>query len=173
MDNQKQHTPFWALKPEDLERQVNEYDTLRFLHTSRGATVLAVTFSLCITILLSFTGLIGKDTYIYALVLYAPLAFFVARGHRWASGVLMAMWTLDKVVQVAASPKSLIGVIIWWVLFMTVFYRSYQVETERKRRSIPPAPHPLPPVPPTLSTEHPGQQEQITPVQVDPIKTEK
>ncbi len=118
--------------PEELAKQVNEYHTLSFFKSARGGVVLAILIAILLTFLLFVFAMVNLSSLIFGVVLYLPLAIMSYKGVGWANIALMIIWSLDKLTQLVIAPSYFIGIIAWWVGFLMLFYRSYQVEKARK-----------------------------------------
>lgn len=124
--------------PEELNHQVENYDSLPFHKSARGQGVLAVLFSITITLLFAyFVPEMGSvvGIAIVMLILYGIPTVFMYKGYRWGSAFLIVLWTLEKLSQIITTPRFLVGVFLWWLAFTTAFYRAYEVETERSKRA--------------------------------------
>ena len=126
----------WTFDKESLNYQVANYDTLTITKSARGEATLLVMFSVGLTIVLGLFNVIPLADAIGSAIIYLPLAFFIYRGHRWAMIGVMILWTLDKFLQISQS-QSAGGIIIWWLIFMPVYYKAYQVEQARKEKLKP------------------------------------
>jgi hypothetical protein len=129
----------WKMSATELQKQVASYDTLKITESSRGKAALLVLFSAALTGLVAWFHLISIDA-AFGIVIYVPLAWFIYRGHRWAMGAMMLLWTLEKGAQILGG-RSPVSIIIWWLLFVGSFYQAYQVEQARRAtRSAAPVP---------------------------------
>ncbi len=127
---------WWDVKEEEVERQIEGYNTLSIFKSARGQSALFLILSALITFIFIVTGVveeIGKTAYI-DIALLLVLAFFIYRGQRWAMIGAMGLWTLEKILAVMGGLGSWALQILWWMLFMSAFWLAYKVETERKRR---------------------------------------
>ena len=131
---------WWRIDEAELEKQVSQYSSLKFVHSIRGISVLCLAFSIAITVAFVAFGALGLDASAYVDAgIMAALALFIYLGHRWAMLVAMAFWTLEKVLLVAggvgtAQPNGglVVGQIIWWCTYMHAFYFAFRVEQKRR-----------------------------------------
>jgi hypothetical protein len=135
---------WWQIPPEELKRQVEQYDTLRYFQSMRGISVLFLSFAISTTLLFFVIGAGGVDAYsLFDVALMAVCATFIWLGHRWAMIAAMALWTLEKVSYIAdgvstGNPVGIITQPIWWAVFLHAFYFAFRIEQER--RKLPAAP---------------------------------
>lgn len=121
----------FKLNETELKHQIDNYNTLSITQSYRGISSLLILFAIVITAILYFVKFVDLSAIIAAVIIYLPLAYFVYRGKKWALIGAMLIWTLDKGFQLITAPNIL--VIIWWIAFMTYFYKAYKVEVERAK----------------------------------------
>jgi hypothetical protein len=145
MDNQpKKKNRFawllwWQIEPEELDKQVSQYNDLKFFRSVRGQAVACLAFSIAVTCVLVYSGVMDSSAFIDAGIM-AVLAIFIYLGHRWAMILAMVLWTIEKGFAVMDSPGRLVMHVIWWCIYMHAFYFSFRVEQERMKRPAAPAP---------------------------------
>ena len=121
------------MSAEDLQKQLQGYDTLGIL-SSRGISAALIMFSVVITVLLIIFKILEPAALIEVLIMLG-LAWFVYKGKRWAIITIMVLWTLEKALQVIGGGS--VVAIAWWAVFMYFFYRALQVENARKSAGTP------------------------------------
>ena len=131
---------WWQMDQSKLEKQVKEYDTLKFAQSARGISAILLWISVAATaVLVVFFGL-EQWAFIDAAILLV-LGFFVAKGYRWALIVAMLLWTFEKGLSLydqllgasATGGSFVVMTIIWWTLYMHSFYLAFKVEQMRKK----------------------------------------
>jgi len=133
---------WWKIRPEELQKQIAEYHTLKITQSARGISVLALLFTAALTAFFAHLKWAGLDEWSYgdaALLLF--LCIFIYRGHKWAILLAMIYWTYAKAFQIYSSlgttphpvAGQLIVAIIWWSTYMHAFFLAFIVE--KKRRS--------------------------------------
>jgi len=131
---------WWKIEPEELQKNIVEYDTLKIYQSARGISFLFLLLSGTANIIFVCVGY--KDAWTLGdAILLLGLAVFIYRGHRWAMLSAMVFWTLEKAFQVynlADMPAGnsggyLILTLSWWAVYMHAIYFAFIVE---KRRSI-------------------------------------
>ena len=127
----KQNIYSWAMTPEELRFQIDNYQTLKITESYRGIAALLLLASMTLTAVVSFfSG--TADTTIWGVVAVLPVAYFTYKGHRWAIITLMILWTVDRLYSLSLSPSNGIWLIIWWAIFMPYFYKALKVENARR-----------------------------------------
>ena len=134
---------WWEIWSEELEGQVENYDTLKITKSAKGLSSLFCIASSIITLIIVLaTNIVNKPSGIVESILFLILGFLIYKGKRWAIIVVMFLWTLEKFIWVyEAIIKSDYGYslfihILWWCLYMHVFYIALKVENLRKKRNI-------------------------------------
>lgn len=136
---------WWQLDKEELEKQVNEYGTLKITQSARGISFLFQLLSLVIAIgAILFTNIITGSAFLYVF-LYLILGFFIYKGHRWAMIGVMAMSTFatfsnfySSVVANSTNGTPIINSSLMWALFfwtigMHFYYLAFKVENLRAK----------------------------------------
>jgi hypothetical protein len=135
---------WWQIPPDELNRQVEEYDMLSIFQSMRGISVLLLLLAISTTLLFMAAGAGGVDpTALIDVALMAICALFIWLGHRWAMIAAMVLWTLEKFSIIAdglagANPVSIITQPLWWAVYLHAFYFAFRVEQEC--RKMPTAP---------------------------------
>ena len=133
--NKEKYSRFYALSlgKKELERQVRDYDKLRFYQSARGVPILMLLAVFTYTLLLTqlIPGLFILSEIIFGIIIYTPLLFLTYRSHRFAMVGLLALYTYDKwyIFILFSSFSSL----FWWLLIGAYLYRALQVENRRKK----------------------------------------
>lgn len=139
---------WWRVDPKKLDEQVIRYKELHYIESARGHAAGAILFIIVMMIVLVYLASISAipsyvsaDSGLLDIVLWVVLVIFVYRGHQWAIVAAMILWTFEKlfgslmIVTASHVPSGIIVNVIWWAAFMHIFYFSFRVERERKRRS--------------------------------------
>lgn len=123
-------------KEKAFENQIENYNNLGIMKSSRGQAVLAIMAISVISLLLAFFNVVTMSDVLFGLIIYIPLAYFIYKGHRWAIIGVMIMWTLDKGYQlISLEGKNLWSTVIWWVIIFMPLYEALRVENERRKRN--------------------------------------
>jgi hypothetical protein len=134
---------WWKIEPEELQKNIVEYDTLKIYQSARGISFLLLLLSGTANIIFVCVGY--EDAWALGdAVVFFGLAAFIYRGHRWAMLLAMLFWTLEKAFQIyrvvdmpaGSGGGYLIVTLSWWAVYMHAFYFAFVVE---KRRSFRPA----------------------------------
>ena len=131
---------WWQMDQSELEKQVKEYNTLKFSQSARGISAILLWISVAATAVFVFFLGADKSAFIDAGILLL-LSFFVAKGYRWALIVAMLLWTFEKGLSLydqllgasATGGSFVVMTIIWWTLYMHSFYLAFKVEQMRKK----------------------------------------
>ena len=131
---------WWRIDPEELQRQVSQYDTLKLYQSARGLSVLFLLLSATITAILTGIKLSGFDDINYVdAAISVFLAIFILLGHRWAMLVAMVFWTIEKGNQIFTvfdssrpQPFNVIIAVVWWAVYMHAFYLAFRTEQARR-----------------------------------------
>ena len=124
----------WQISDKDLERQIDNYNQLKFLHSFRGISVLllAISFTLGFLIYFSTPESVWED-FVLSLIIYGIVAALIYRGKSTAPIiVLMGLYTYEKIFQIVGG-YNLVWTVIWWLVFMSQFYKTYVIEREMKK----------------------------------------
>jgi hypothetical protein len=134
----------WKLTEAQLAEQAEQYETLNWVKSWRKASVLLLGVVIAVSIAgMGLFGLTAEDV-LYSAVIYGVLAFFIYRGHRWATLAAMGLWTLEKGLQLVTegAGAGIISIVLFWYVFVQVFYKAYQVERYRHDRAAADAANP-------------------------------
>jgi len=140
---------WWKINPEEIDRQVEDYNTLKITQSARGLSFLLCVFSLLVTpIILFTTNTRAINTYyitgvVIADIVFLVIAFLIYKGQRWAIIIMMIWWTFEKfsaaydqiAIQSPQGVQALIQ-IIWWSFYMHAFYVALKVENLRRKKSL-------------------------------------
>ncbi len=140
---------WWRIEPEELERQVRDYNSLGKLKSARGLSALLLILSGVVSIVVFYLSTEPRpDSFSDTVVLlglavlsggvFFVLATLIYRGNRWAMICAMIYWTFDKAYQIYLRPKYAFGSVIWWTTYMQAFYMAYLVEKQRLKASVQP-----------------------------------
>lgn len=127
---------WWKIDDSELQRQVNEYDTLKIQESARGLSFLLTIFSLFVTIIMIVFLNYATAAWVDGLIMLI-LGFFIYRGHRWAMITAMIMWTVEKIYTLSSASQqssswNAYSNLFWWALYMHAFYLAFRVEQLRK-----------------------------------------
>ena len=128
---------WWRIEPEELQRQVTEYDSLG-ITSARGVSALLLMLAVAANIIFVCVGYMNPWALLDAMVFFG-LAAFVYRGHRWAMLCAMVVWTLENGGRLYKNPtlQVTIASVIWWTGYMQAFYMAYRVEKQRLAAPVP------------------------------------
>lgn len=132
---------WWRTDPEEIERQVAGYRSLRVWQSARGISLLCCLFTVAVTLALG--GLVGipmTDALVDGTI-WTALGLLMYRGQRWAFIAGMVLWTFEKgyfvVTQVgtvhAQPPMQIVLQFIWWAVYLHVFMLGLRVESLRRK----------------------------------------
>ena len=136
---------WWKIDPAEMEKQITQYNTLKIWQSARGISSLFCLLTIAVTVLLGGFAHLSTAAIIGDVIIWAPLAIFMYRGHRWAFVVGMALWTIEKAFAIFGSFDSPgaggapIVQILWWAAFMNAFFLGFKVESQRRLGSVAPA----------------------------------
>jgi 4-hydroxybenzoate polyprenyltransferase len=128
---------WWKPDPQEVQKQVDQYHTLKVWQSARGMSMLCCAFSVAATVLLGRLIQVSSTTTVIEAAIWSGLGFSMYRGQRWAFLVGMVLWTFEKfalLFQTAAAGRAPITQVIWWLIYMSVFNLGFVVE--RRRRSL-------------------------------------
>jgi hypothetical protein len=126
---------WWKIEPDELQRQVREYDSLGMVKSARGLSAALLALSAIVTTIFVCVGW----TEVWSLVdaiLFLSLGAFIFRGHRWAMISAMVLWTLEKASGLYGKPQYAIMSVIWWTVYMQAFYLAYRVENAKRAAPV-------------------------------------
>jgi hypothetical protein len=124
---------WWRIDKGDLDKQVAQYDTLRFPIRKVAAALLL----LSATVTMLAIDIDKLDLWSYTdVMLLTILAVFIYFGHRWAMIGAMILWTVNKgIIAYDGIEHTIISLLLQvciWYIYMRVFYFSFRVEQESK-----------------------------------------
>jgi hypothetical protein len=127
---------WWQIDPTELDRQVTEYDTLRFFQSMRGISLLLTLFSFLLAAAFIYLGVFP----LYAIadgslmLLFGAFVFF---GHRWAMIAAMILWTMGKAIAILDYPGggTIVGQVVFWCIYMHALYFSYRIEQAKRLKA--------------------------------------
>jgi hypothetical protein len=123
-----------AKEKKEIEDEAMNYEKIDIKKSSRGRVVQITALLMFVTIALAFNKTIPMEQAIFGAVVYIPLAAFVYKGNRVAMYIMMAIWSLEKIMQIAQSGgKGYILILVWWFILAAPLFKSIQVENERRR----------------------------------------
>ncbi len=131
----------WAASDEELRFQVDNYNSLPWSETFRGAAAIFLAGLLGLSIVLGLFGVVSLDGgTLTEFAIYAGALYFIFRGHRWAIILAMILWTADKAYQLyevgASGQGNVYVIIVWWLLVMPYLYKALKVENLRRRSVV-------------------------------------
>jgi hypothetical protein len=133
---------WWKIEPEELQKQVSEYHTLKVYQSARGIGALCWLLTAVMTAIFAAAKIVGFNAWNFLDVAIAIVfAIFIYRGHRWAMIAATVWWSIEKVdslVTLFNAPvgqnggNNLILPIIWWCIYMHAFYLAFKTEQARR-----------------------------------------
>ncbi len=148
---------WWKINPEELEDQVENYETLKITKSARGLSFLFCIASSILTLLFMFlyiiaflnldwikiiivSGVTFGDLNLvgfFEIILILILGFLIYKGQRWAIIVAMLFWTVGKSILVYKATSNLnssqiITQVVLWCYFMHAFYVALKVENLKR-----------------------------------------
>ena len=117
-----------------MNKQVEEYNSLKIFRSARGISFLWLVFSAIVSALL-ILGHTMPVTAVADIALFLFFGIFIYLGHRWAMVVGMIFWTIEKIYAVATAPTFFIVQFVWWGLYMHYFYLAFKVEQQKHNLS--------------------------------------
>ncbi len=127
---------WWKIEPEELQRQVREYDSLGVIKSARKLSTVLLTLSATATVIFVCLGWTGPLSLVDA-VLFVGLGASIFRGHRWAMICAMVFWTLEKAHGLYVKPQYAVMSVMWWTIYMQAFYMAYRVENAKRAAPVP------------------------------------
>ena len=130
--------PFWwVVNPSDLSRQVEGYDTLKWYQSARGQSLALLLMTSAISVAMIELASHARAGYL-DIAAFVGLGVFIYRGHQWAMLGAMGVWTLEKLFQLAGAVQAnhsgyLIGMLLWWAIYMRAFNLAWRTERARRR----------------------------------------
>lgn len=121
---------WWKIDPDKLNKQVEQYGSLKIYRSARGISLLWFIFSAVSTAIMILAHAVTVNA-IADISVFLILGIFIYQGHRWAMIGAMIFWTFEKLQASVTAPVSFIFQLIWWMLYMHYFYLAYKVEQKR------------------------------------------
>ena len=128
----------WKISEGELKHQVENYNKLKITQSYRGIAVLIMLgiFALSLIISWVYPDVIPTGSLLAELIIFAPILYFVYKGHRWAIITLIFLYTLEKIgslyLQIEAGESPVMS-IIWWLIIMPYFWKALRIENGRKK----------------------------------------
>jgi hypothetical protein len=128
---------WWRVSPQELDKQIANYHTLRFYQSARGLSLLCLLLSTLISLALGYSNGNIYDA-IPDEIAFVVLGVLIYFGFKWASFLTMIFWTVEKLYQIyiilssGSNGGGVVGIFFWWTAFMQVFYLAFMVERARK-----------------------------------------
>jgi len=144
---------WWKMDPNTLEKQIQQYKSLKIYESYRGIATLLIVGWVVLTDLFAVINWIPRNKFIvslfiyervelFSMLLYFFLAFFIYKGKKWAMIIAMFLITIDRGFALFHSVSLgvvdtifWIMIIFWWCVFMKYFYGAYRVEKARNKNS--------------------------------------
>jgi hypothetical protein len=126
---------WWKIEPDELRKQVSEYDSVGIIKSARGLSAVLLALSAIATIIFVCVGWADAWSLLDA-VLFVGLGAFIYRGHRWAMICAMVLWTLEKAYGLYAKPEYAVISAVWWTTYMQAFYLAYRVENAKRATPV-------------------------------------
>lgn len=135
----------WNLTPKELAKELKEYETLSFFKTARGLVIFILIFFFVLHLLAALAGLLEytkPQDVLLILIIFAPLAFFIKIGHRWAIVLLVIFWVLSIIIgiytyisnSIGIQPTTVLTGLLWTFFILRTSYQALIVENARKKR---------------------------------------
>jgi len=122
---------WWRTDEYELNRQVEEYNTLKTWQSARGISLLLILFSSSVTFL-NVLFLVSNSSAFIDTLAFLVLGLFVYKGHKWAMVVAMLLMTINS-LSLFLETQSLVAVFMW-AITMHAFYLAFRVELLKSRR---------------------------------------
>lgn len=128
----------------ELDKQIDQYDSLSIIKSARGQSFLLLVFSSCGTTLFILLSYLDPVNFI-EVFLSLLLGYFIFRGHKWAMIIAMIFWTAERFCSLyetftnfshSSSNDRLLN-IVWWTFYMHIFYVAFNVERLRTSGNMP------------------------------------
>lgn len=125
-----------SINEEELQEQVDKYDTLKPHQSYRGISVIAVSALILLGLAVSYVfgdieGFAFED-FLYGFIIFLPFLIFTYLGHRWAIAGLGFLFIFDRVVTLMIAPS--IMSIIWMIIILPYIWKAWKVESIRKSK---------------------------------------
>ncbi len=130
---------WWMVGDDEIATQLAKYK-MNFFGTIRGQCLLLFLASAVITALVTEFVTHDRLAYIDAAVFIA-VGVLIAFGFRWAMILGMVVWTIEKAVQAfevvtTGRAAGIIGILLFWTLFMHAMFLAFHVEQARRRAPV-------------------------------------
>jgi len=131
---------WWKIDSKELQRQVEEYRTLKITQSARGIGFLLCIGSAVLAVILNTISSMGLS--LFDILPLPILGFLIYRGHRWAMILSMLLWTVSKIsficniISTKEYSSYVAGIgqqLIWWTVYMHAFYTAYRIEALRNK----------------------------------------
>jgi len=127
---------WWVFRENELEDQATSYSSDK-LGSYRGISALLLLLAIAVNIVFIYMGWVSSFSWV-DIAIFALLAIFIYRGHRWAMIIVMLLWTIEKIFQVVtlanqSSTFPVIFILIWWTTYMHAFYGALRVENLHRK----------------------------------------
>ena len=128
----------WKISPEDMKKQVDEYNSLSVWKSYRGQVLQVLLFVIGVTLLAGTFGILGDPvSALFTGILYGICLFFAYKGHKWAYIVLLVFTILNAVLTmyysaVISHTSPIAPIFISWVI-VCIIIKAMRVEKERER----------------------------------------
>lgn len=137
---------WWKLDPIQLEKQTDEYNSLKFYKSYRGISVLLIAGWILLTKFFALIQWLPNNKFfislfvyenisVFSVLLYLVIFYFLYKGKKWAIIVAMILQTLNSgyalINSIASGNVDVIFwlmLIFWWSLFMKYLYGAYKVQ---------------------------------------------
>lgn len=133
---------WWRIDPAELELQITQYHELPINKSIRGVSFLFTILGAALTA--AAVELVTHNRLEYAgVAVMLGLGFLMWRGQRWAMIAGLVAYTAAKIYQVVSLVESghggggIVGLLLWWAIFMHAFYFALRVEQARRRAPAP------------------------------------
>ena len=116
---------------QEINKEVENYNSLSFLKTARGTAVWLLGFLVFIHLVLFFQHSYAATDLIAEVIIYSPLAFFISKGKRWSIILAMMVLTTEFFLWFIASYDFV--QFVAWIVVITPFLKAFLVETKRSK----------------------------------------
>lgn len=122
------------LDSEELKTQLQDYNSWNVFKSLRKLSVLFIAFYIIVNIVLVWLGHLRLNVIWPEMILWVVLAILVYFGKRWAIIGVMILWTLDTIyIAMHSNHINIIVPIVLWLIYMDIFWKTYQVETAKRK----------------------------------------
>ncbi len=128
----KQHWIFWwKLNKEEINYQIENYNSLKITQSARGISFLLMLFSSLVTLIFIIVNYLEIGSLVDVFLMLF-IGLFIYKGKRWAMILGMILWTIEKFYMIYHGMNSSLIQILWWAIYMSSFWLAYNVENERR-----------------------------------------